>query len=211
MKFASLKVASGLLMAATLAFVTPAKAVSFNYSSADGALIQFAGNGTFGFTAPPNFTVTSGTAIGFGGSITTPGGGYVIGAIAANQAPVTGMGTFTIQDGATPLTAQLVWNTISQMNAVGGLNVLASLNLTNITYLGGNGDLMALKNDGSGINTLSFQFTTSYTLQQLKDNQISNSFSGTVTSARVPDGGTTAVLLGVGLVAMGVIARRRLS
>ncbi|MBE7538651.1 MAG: hypothetical protein HS122_09595 [Opitutaceae bacterium] len=211
MKLASLKSASWLVVAAALAAVTPAKAVSFNYSSSTDATINFLGAGKFDFSAVPNFDVTSGSAIGTAnGSIIAPVGGWVIGPGAVTAA-VTGVGTMSIFDGTYTLTADLAWNSISQLGAGGTLNYLASLNLSNIVYAGSNADLLALYNDAGGINTLTFQFSSVKTLDDLRAGGISNSFSGTITSQRVADGGMTAVLLGLGLVSVGFFARRRLS
>lgn len=211
MKLASLKSASWLMVAAALAAVTPAKAVSFNYSSSTGATINFLGGGKFDFSAIPNFDVTSGSAVGTAnGSITAPLGGWLIGP-GASTAAVTGVGQIAISDGTFTLTADLAWNSISQLGAGGTLNYLASLNMTNIVYGGTNADLLALYNDQGGINTLTFQFSSVKTLDDLRAGNISNSFSGTITSQRVADGGMTAVLLGLGLVSVGFFARRRLS
>jgi len=210
MKLASLKSASWLVVAAALAAVTPAKAVSFDYASTVGATINFNGGGSFDFSAPPNFVITTGLAAGSLGTITAPVGGWVIGA-GAVTAPVIGVGSIAISDGTYTLTADIAWNTIAQLGAGGTLNYLASLNMSNIVYSGGNTDLAALRDDAGGINTLTFQFSAVKTLDDLRAGGIKNSFSGTITSQRVADGGMTAVLLGLGLVSVGFFARRRLS
>lgn len=206
----SFRLASTLCALGALALANTASAVSFNYSSANNATINFAGNNTFSFTTTPNsFDVTSGSAIGLQGDI---GGTFTIGAPVGNSAPVTGAGTFSIFDGANTLTANLVWSDITQGGAAGSLNTLtASVNLSNIVYGGANADLVALRNDMNGITTVSFQFTSVYTLNDLKTQAISNSFSGTVTSVRVPDGGASIALLGMALTVLAVFRRRVLA
>jgi hypothetical protein len=60
---------------------------------------------------------------------------------------------------------------------------------------------------GTAANVLTFQFVPAVTLAVLRDGpgSHSTSFSGTVVS--LPDGGTTIMLLGVGLGALGMARR----
>jgi hypothetical protein len=206
----SFRLPSALGLLAALAVANSLSAVSFNYSSANGATINFDGAGNFSFTTTPDsFDVTSGSAAGRTGDIL---GTFAIGVIGGNDAPVTGAGSFIVHAADGDLTANLAWVTISQNGAGGGLNTLtASVNLSNIVYAGANADLVALKNDGNGVTTLTFQFTSTLTLQQLKSQVVTNSFSGTVTSVRVPDGGTSIALLGMALTALAVIRRKILA
>lgn len=193
-------------MAAFVGFNTNAKAVSFDYASDVGGMIDFLGNGQFTFTPPLlNFVVTSGSAAGRFGEID---GTFTIGTIVGNTAPVTGTGTFSIIDGTHLFTSTLNWVDIGVLGAVGGLNFTANINLTDISYSGSNPDLLALKNNGSGVNTLSFQFPTAYSLEYLSTHRVENSFSGTVASAGVPDGGATVALLGLSLVGIGFANRK---
>jgi len=202
----SIKIAAALsVAAAAFAYVDTAKAVSFNYSSSDGANIVFPGNGTFTF-APGvnNFSVTSGSAIGLFGEMT---GTFNIGAITTigitSSAPVTGTGTFVIHDGANNLTATLQWLNISQTGSGGTLNVTGQVNLTNIMYTGSNADLVALRDAGSGSNVLTFQFVPPVSLEELRNGpgSRSTSFSGSINTVTqgVPDGGVTVALLGLSL------------
>lgn len=207
----SFRLASTLCALGALALANTASAVSFNYSSATNSTINFAGNSTFSFTTAPgnSFDITSGTANTLQGDI---GGTFTIGAPVGNTAPVTGAGTFSIYDGLNTLTANLVWNDITQGGAAGSLNTLsASVNLSNIVYGGSNADLVALRNDMNGVTTVSFQFTTTYSLNDLKTQAITNSFSGTVRSVRVPDGGASIALLGMALTVLAVFRRRVLA
>jgi hypothetical protein len=187
-----------------------ANAVSFNYANRAGASISFPGNGTFSFTPGlGNFEVTSGSANTFLGEFT---GTFAIGAITTvgplSSAPVTGTGTMVIHDPADGnLTAALTWVDIQQIAAGGSLNVVGDVNLTGITYTGSNPDLLALATAGSGGNVLSFQFATVISLADLKSGAGGNatSFSGTINSTSVPDGGLTVGLLGLALVGLSVV------
>jgi len=187
-----------------------ANAVSFAYSSAVGALINFDGASHFSFSpVVANFNVTSGTASGLTGEVT---GTYTIGTIttsgSTSTAPVSGTGTFVIHDGVNIFSATLVWVDVSQTGTGGTLNVTGAANLTAITYTGANADLLALKNAGAAANTLTFQFVPAISLADLKSGTgaHSTSFSGTVASV-VPDGGTTVAMLGFAL--LGVAGVRR--
>jgi VPDSG-CTERM motif len=203
------KTAASLALAGLgLISANDAKAVTFAYSSAIGAFINFDGASHFSFSpSTGNFNVTSGTASGLAGEIT---GTYTIGTIttsgSTSSAPVTGTGTFVIHDGVNTFSSTLVWVDVSQTGTGGTLNVTGAANLTAITYGGSNADLLALKNAGAAANTLTFQFVPAVTLADLKSSGThSTSFSGTVGS--VPDGGTTVAMLGFAL--LGVASLRR--
>jgi hypothetical protein len=206
--------------AVALAHPETAKAVSFNYSSEPGATIRFPGDTTFSFTpgtvsgtnpTGANFQVTSGSASGSLGNIT---GNFNIGAIttsgATQSAPVSGTGMFTIMGpGGFNLTANLVWIDITQTGASGTLNIVGTVNLTNIMYAGANPDLVALRDAGQAANVLTFQFVPPVTLQQLRNGPGPNStsFSGTVASI-VPEGGATVALLGLALTGIALLRRK---
>jgi hypothetical protein len=201
-----------------LASVNEAKAVIINYASAPGtinpivtgALIDFDGLNNFSFTpgptGPANIAISNGTAAGFTGVIA---GAFSIGAPVISGgsqiAPVTGVGTFTINDGLTPFTASLTWVDISSFGVFGGLNAGGSANLTGVSYLGTNPDLVALAVQGIASNSLTFQFATPYTVTQLKTTDIETSYSGTLTS--VPDGGMTVALFGLSLIGLTGVRR----
>jgi hypothetical protein len=187
-----------------------AQAVSFDYSNIVGTSIDFAGDTTFSFSsnmAGYNFRITDGALMDREGQIT---GTYTIGA-GTNMAMVTGTGTFRIDDGMGQwFQATLEWENIFRTGALGGLNYLAAVNLTDFSYTGTNATLLNMLSDGAAINTLTFQFASTGDLNNLRTMAQSTSFSGTVTSvSQVPDGGTTAALIGLGLVGLGIIARRR--
>jgi hypothetical protein len=205
----------GLLLAGN------ASATTLNYASVSGAEIEFPGDTKIKFpnSGTYDFEITSSdpsgsSAVGFFGNITEPGTGFTIGVIdvSGTTAPVTGKGTFTIDDGTNTLTADLTWEKISQVGSGGSLNFEAKANLTNIQYagLGLDPDLVALRDAGGGINVLSFQFTSTYTLSELKDGATPpvplTSYSGSVTPVPVPG---ALLLLGAGLLRLATYGRRR--
>jgi len=212
----SIKITAVLALAtAAIGFVNSAKAVEFGYSSTPGSSIHFDGASHFNFQpAVNNFQVDSGSCAGCFGEI---GGTFTIGTITSvptmfgvlSNAPVTGVGTFTIHDGAGfDLTASLTWENITQISSFGFLNVTGVANLTNITYGGTNPDLVALFNQQPGQNVLDFSFIPAVDLSVLKNGPGAHSttFSGVITA---PDGGATVMLLGAALGVLG-IARRAL-
>ena len=214
LQFSPSKLIAPLILAAgmVLACASNVQAVTFGYSSADQAVIDFPGNHTFHFNsgvAGHDFMVTTGTAAGLFGNIT---GTFTIGTITVNgtteSAPVTGSGTFVIHDGANDLTATLQWVDITQMGTGGTLNIQGVVNLTNITYAGTNADLVALRNAGNAANVLTFQFVPAVDLITLSNGGVdhSTSYSGTV--GTLPDGGTTVALLGLALTGLEGLRRR---
>ena len=162
---------------------------AFDYSSTVNSLIQFNGDSTFNFTpSSNNIRITSGGAAGLIGEIT---GVYTIGTVTtaidgSQTAPVTGTGTFVIHDGVNDLTGTVVWLDIGEFGVFGGANLTGTVNLTGITYSGSNPDLLAVKNAGSAINVLSFQFAGVESLDLLKSVSTSTSFSGTVVIPKAP-------------------------
>jgi len=182
-----------------------ASAVSFNYASTVGSTITFPGASQIGFIPGlKNFEVTSGTASGLLGEIT---GTFTIGA-AGIISPVSGTGSFIIHDGLNPFTASLTWSDLGVLGSGGILNVSGTVNLVGITYLGSNADLLALKNAGSAINVLSFQFTSAVSASALKTGKYSTSFSGSISTVPVPDGGISLIMLGSGLSFLALIRRK---
>lgn len=205
-------------VAAALVAVTAAHALQINYDGAGtGPAIQFNGDSTFTFspTYPAtNFTISStsggtNSANGLTGSL---GGTFTIGAVSSfggvNTAPVTGSGSFLINDGLNAFTANLSWVSISQYGTGSVVNTSGAINLTNITYAGSNADLLALKGpDGVAMNVLTFNFVPSVSLMDLKTSTVSTSFSGSLAPV-VPDSGATVAMLGLGLGALGLLRRK---
>ena len=128
-----------------------AKAITLDFQSLDGTVVNFAGNSTFNFTSTNGyqFSISSvtggaGTSVGFNGFL-SPGGPFTIGAITTNaglqSAPVTGTSTLHITDNAaTDLTGTINWISIATINVLGILDLSGQVNLTGITYPGGNSD-----------------------------------------------------------------------
>jgi hypothetical protein len=210
----------GTVCACALAvFVTPATAVTINYSNTAGSSINLdpadgcGGGGSIGcfsFSTGNSIQITSGSASGFSGGIE---GLFGVGAITASgsleTANVTNTGTLNIFDGSATLTADLNWIDIATFGTAGSLNTTGTANLSNIAYSGGNGDLLALVNLGGGINTASFQFTSPATLTDLfttSTTVTSTSFSGSITAVPVP---AAVWLFGSGLLGLVGIARRK--
>lgn len=187
------------------------QAVSFDFSSFPNTRIFFNGDGTFRFGPvypSSNFQVDDGTAAGLLGSI---GGTFTIGDVTTvggtSTAPVTGTGIFTIKDGATPLVATITLNELSQTGTGSVLNVGGAVNVTAVTYAGTNPDLVALRDDTSGMVAVSFQFALVRSIEYMKTHRLGTSFSGSLAS--VPDMGGTIALLGLGMIGMAAAARRQ--
>ena len=200
-------------------FVTPATAVTIDYSNTSGSSVNLdptdgcGGIGTvgcFSFSTGNSIQITSGTALGFSGGIS---GIFGVGAITTGgileTANVSGTGSLNIFDGSQTLTADLIWIDIASLNVAGVLNTLGSANLTNVVYAGVNGDLLALSNAGAGTNTATFQFTSPTSLTSLFTTATattSTSFSGSITPVPVP---AAVWLFGSGLLGLVGIARRK--
>lgn len=204
---------------ALTAFATSVTAVTIDYSNTDGSSINLdptdncgvSGSiGCFSFSSGNSIQITSGTAGGFNGGIT---GAFGVGLINSSgpleSANVSGTGVLSIFDGFETLSADLNWIDIATFGTAGSLNTTGSANLTNISYVGTNGDLLALANAGDGINTASFQFTSPTSLTDLfttRTSVTSTSFSGSITPVPIP---AAIWLFGSGLLGMIGIARRR--
>jgi hypothetical protein len=207
------------VMALTALGASGAFALCLNYNNVNNAEILFTGTGdtiTFPSAGAFDFHITSdtdgsGSAIGLVGNID---GTFTIGAISspaagAEIAPVTGTGTFSIDDGVGfVLSGVLEWVSIFTLGTAGGLNAGGEANVTGITYGGANADLLAFSAFGSAINALTFQFTPAVPLSVLviDGNLNGTSYSGTACAVPVPP---SLILLGSGL--LGLVGLRRKS
>lgn len=205
-------VAAGLL---GVAASQNAAAITLDFASITGANVSFQ-NGNFVFNnngAGYSLGITGSTGVGNSvGDFGSISGVYNIGNIttlgALQTAPVTGSGTMLINDGSLNMTGTVVWDTIATYGVGTTINVLGTLNLTGITYTGTQSDLLALAAAGSGFEAITLQFASPQTLTALKaaNSAVRTSFSGNITSA-VPDGGLTAMLLGMGMLGLGFVRR----
>jgi hypothetical protein len=220
----------GIAVASTGSF--QANAITLDFASVaakrgtgnSGGLVQVQGS-AFGFQN----AMTAGTDTGYSFSIVNSDSGtgaalglkgamigsWNIGAVSSlgygiEQASVSGVGQLYIFDGLTAFTADLSWAAIRSSGTSENLNVSGDVNLSNFAYSGANSDLVALLGAAQGVETVTFQFTSPISLSQLTDGtKYSRSFSGTIEGvpstsggSSVPDGGLTACLLGVGMLAM---------
>jgi hypothetical protein len=214
-------ICTALSMAAALASGGQLLANDISYANLAHTNIVFNGTGGFSFsntgTPAANIQITgstTGDSVGLMGEIT---GNYQIGAIThagpVSSANVTGTGTFLIRDGADTLTATVNWDDITQIGTGSTLNDNGQVNLTNILYSGTNVDLVDLKDALTASNVLDFTFTPAETLAALKTHRVSTSFSGSINYAiaSVPDSSNTALLTGLGLVAIaaGLVGQKR--
>lgn len=169
----------------------------------NGASSSFQLNPTPGSLGAPQFAVTSETggssSIGLKGWIN--GSPWTIGAVSTaglvQSASVTGVGYLFLSDGAgNNLTGTLNWLTIQTVQSAGSINAALALNVTDLTYTGGNVDLLALANGGTGSMNLTFQFNPGQTLTQLTTGSAQiTSYSGSLATTSVPEPST--VIAGV--------------
>jgi len=215
-------------------FVTPAIAVTLDYSNISGSELVFnplddcGGIGTVGCfeflpwlpppsTNPPNLQITSSTTGSASGLFGTISGTFGVGPITGTgfiptveTATVSGTGTLTIYDGPNPvLTAVLTLENIFTFQAGGGINFAGATNLSSIAYGGTNADLLALANanGGNGLQTVSFQFDVPTSLHDLFDGteETPTSFSGSISAVPIP---AAVWLFGSGLLGLLGISRK---
>ena len=205
-----------LLVSCGLLVVQQARAITLNFSNLEHTDVTFAG-GAFSFSSTNGyqFSVTSvnggvGDSIGLKGYV-TPGGPFTIGAItitgAIQSAPVTGTGTLHITDAlANDLTGTIQWDDITTLGVGGILDLTGTINLTAITYPGGNNDLGVLAGFGAASDVVTFQFVPAETLTDLKNTGGSTSYSGSITAVPEP---SSMILAVVGVTGLGLWRRRR--
>jgi len=221
-----LRLGSGLVVASivSLGLAQSARAITINYSNLSETDIAFSGTGQFSLPGVSQsdvdqFKITSvtggvGDSVGLEGFI-TPTGPFTIGTITGSgiqTAPVTGTATLHITDADDiDLTGTLVWENIQTLGALGTLNYIPQVNLTNIVYTGTNSDLTALADAGGGVDGLTFQTSPPKSLSVLNSTAVATSYSGTIIDSttfhnEVPEPAS------VGLVCIGatsLLARRR--
>ena len=184
----------------------PGGSISF-LSTADGATFSFPpqpGN-DFSVTSVANFS-SSVDLTGLLGDITGVFGyktadiqNFNAGTVqVAAVTPISNTGNqFVIHDGAAhDFTADLLWNTITTVAPGGGIDLSATVNLTNFQYTGSNAALQELAQSSTGSVIATFTFTPlQYNLSGLATQcgaGCSTSFSGTM-SASAGGGNTSAV------------------
>jgi hypothetical protein len=208
---------------------SPASSVIFsmNYSSIPNSTIQFNGAASsFQFNAANtgdewaigNTSGGTGSAVGLLGAFSS--GPFAYGPITSTTVPGYGtaeaatvlgpLGGLSINDGGGYfLTGTVNWVQVETFNFIGGINANLNVNVTGLSYLGSNPDLLTLLAGGSGAMNLTFQFSPGQTLTDLTTGSgpYQTTYSGSISTTVVPEPSQTA-LLGLGLIAL-VIARLR--
>lgn len=207
MRKSSLMLLMAVIGVMLLSAVPVFAAVTLDFSNISGASLNFNGDSTFNFI-PTNANAlritgthnTVGDSLNENGRIT---GTFTIGIPVSGVAPVTGAGSLLFTTGPN-FSADLNWVSIATLGTGGTLNVYGVANLSNIVYSGTQVDLLAFAN--GGITAVTFQFIPGLTIDQLKTEQHSSSYSGTLTS--VPEPGTL-ILLGSGLLGLALTGARK--
>jgi hypothetical protein len=202
--------------------------LSLNFSSTPGSSIQFNGsNSSFQFDSS---TITGpfygsqwviGSESGGTGSATGLLGTFINGPFSYGSIVTSGAeqsatitpssAAIVIKDGlGNNLTGNINWGQIETYNFAGGINAGLTINLTDLSYVGTNPDLLALAASGSGALDLTFQFSPGETLSNLSSGSGSfqTTFSGSLT---VPEQVNAAFLLLTCLSAMTCFRRFAIS
>jgi VPDSG-CTERM motif len=191
--------------------------VSFDFSSLGISQVVFDGTaGSVAFlpdSSGYDFQISSSNLPGLAGLDGNISGTFYIGAVSSSgllqSAPITGTGTYSISDGSSLFTATLSWVDVEVFGSSGGLNASGLVNLSNFTYSGSNAALADLADYSDGTVVTSFQFSSLESLSQLATGGTleSTSYSGSAVVA-VPDGGSTAILLGPAFLGLAAIRWR---
>lgn len=191
-----------------------AEAITLGFSSIDDSSAKLIfdgstdtfkfGNAISGPGVGYSFSITEsdglGDSLGLFGSIE---GTFNIGAVVNGEATVSGSGTVLLQGG---FVANVSFDTIFKTRATGGIE--GEFNLSNIVYSGSNADLLALQAGAPGEANLSFTIS-GMTLSDIlaSGTPVSTSYDGEFV-ASVPDGGATALLLGIGSLGLALFRRK---
>jgi hypothetical protein len=194
------------------------QAITVGFSSLDDASAKLIFNGTTdtfsfgnaltGAGAGYSFALTesdgAGDSLGLFGTIE---GTFSIGTVVNGEAAVSGTGKVIIEGG---FTADVTFDDLFKTRSTGGIE--GAFNLSNIIYSGLNADLLALKAGAPGDANISFTISGK-TLAQIVDSTIPipTSYDGEfyAEGTSVPDGGSSALLLGMGMLGVAGLYRKR--
>jgi len=195
-------------------FGTSASFTFNNNTSGQGFDVTQSSNGTGPNTAVGLFGTLGGTYSYTKASIVTTGP-------VQTASVTTSNGSLTITDANNvSLTGNVTGVNVSTVGTLGTVDMSGTINLTNVSYLGTNQDLVQLKNEAAasgGVVTISFQFLPAQSLTQLTSNGLekTTSYSGSIattaitTSSLVPEPSSLAIA-GIGALGMiGFALRRR--
>lgn len=212
---------SGVVATVALSLVS-SQALTLNFSSTQGATIQFNGTGdSFQFNGSPIYTGTqwqigsendgTGSAVGLFGlvdngpfsygpvtTVTLPGLDYEYATVGVGET-----GGLQINDGAGyTLTGNVDWIQVATYNYAGAINGQLAVNVKDLAYGGANADLQALVANAPASMSLTFQFAPGMTLSQLSSGNgpYTTSYSGSLHVVPEPSALTLAL---VGLVVCG--------
>jgi hypothetical protein len=192
------------------------QAITVGFSSIDDANAKLVfngssfsfGNAASGDGAGYSFSLTesdgTGDSLGLYGTIQ---GAFAIGTVVNGEAAVSGAGKVIIEGG---FVADVTFDDLFKTRATGGIG--GAFNLSNIVYSGLNVDLLALRDGAPGDANISFTISGK-SLSQIvaSTTPIATSYDGEfyATGTSVPDGGSTALFLGMGVIGLAGVFRKR--